>query len=349
MLYRSRNFHSRFESSSAVYDSRDRDPSLAYMAKKGFQTPREVWLHNFRVFLQASPGPDPDWWEQARIDRQQKDMPNPVRHERDIWEQELMAEAYPEDAKMFVEHVNNYSLHICTPENEEDKFLLTQNAYGVFEGPISSWGWTSWHFFSPISPRLLVLLRHKEIGDYRDFPDWPNKAAESRINLDLAIQSDPTMVLSWLRDIPVHNSGRYSEEYLFPHFRIPTKHVQYINSMLLDNASSTQMIIYPDKRALARALEFFLPFEKRGLKVSLPADRDFDTDLILKASGEEIRKIISGQDRGYEAYLQGLERFATTELGSKAKLKQVLMEPSVQSLLPPMPACFAARYTKLGQ
>ncbi len=51
MLYRSRKFLERFDKTSENYDADDKIKLLEYMGKKGFATPREVWLDNFRTFL----------------------------------------------------------------------------------------------------------------------------------------------------------------------------------------------------------------------------------------------------------------------------------------------------------
>jgi hypothetical protein len=47
-----------------------------------------------------------------------------------------------------------------------DEFILTENAYGVFEGPNSYQGWTDWHVFAPTNPRLLVVMRQNILESY---------------------------------------------------------------------------------------------------------------------------------------------------------------------------------------
>jgi Protein of unknown function (DUF4238) len=328
MLYRSRNFLHRFETSAEEYDSRDREPLLAYMKAKGFATPRDVWLDNFRTFLQVPLGPNPR-----------------------AWEAELMKRAYPEDAKWFIHHVNDYFLYFCKPADDKDGFILTQNAYGVFEGPNSSAGWTDWHFFSPINPQLLIVLRNKLIQPIPTSVDRSplvNAFLERLVNLNLAIHSDPTMVRSWLWDLPVettqHSGGGMFE---FTYLPISSRHVQSINSIFLDNAASTKLIIYSSERALIRALEFFLQLDKRGLKIELPDSNGTDAGLILKAGGEEIRKVKNVEIHGYEPYLLGLEN-VVTKLESKVKASWRVPTPDGVELIPPLPPNFATRYKKLG-
>jgi len=253
---------------------------------------------------------------------------------------------------MFIDHVNNYSLHICVPADKDDTFILTQNAYGITEGPNSSSGWTSWHFFSPISPRLLIVLRHNDIIPYSDASTWVYTFPDNLINnLGLGIHSDPAMLRSWLRDLAVFPPSRCSsndKQLTFQHYPIPGKHVQCVNSVLLENASSTKMIIYPEEKALVRALGFFLQIEKRGLKVSLPINEELNPGLIIKASGDVIKKFMSIDDHGYDSYLDGLERVAAAKLESSAKVRRTIQTPNTEAPTPHLPPLFEARYIKLG-
>lgn len=103
MLYRSRRIHHRFEKKVKRYDTKDRNPFVNYMRERGFATPKEVWLHNFRVFLDVRLG-----------------------YNRERWEAELMEKTYPSDAKWFIHHMNDFFLCFCRPEDPRDDFLLTQ-------------------------------------------------------------------------------------------------------------------------------------------------------------------------------------------------------------------------------
>ena len=59
MMYRNSSFGQRFEKSKEDYDSDDRESMLAYMYKRDFKTPRDVWFVNIRAFLEVEL--DEDW------------------------------------------------------------------------------------------------------------------------------------------------------------------------------------------------------------------------------------------------------------------------------------------------
>jgi hypothetical protein len=85
-------------------------------------------------------------------------------------EKELLGNIYPDDALWFIMHVEWYFLAFCTPCDPVDEFILTENCYNVHEGPNSTVrnpetgeheviSWTSYHEFSPITPKLMLILR----------------------------------------------------------------------------------------------------------------------------------------------------------------------------------------------
>ncbi|KAF2164083.1 hypothetical protein M409DRAFT_56803 [Zasmidium cellare ATCC 36951] len=228
------------------------------------------------------------------------------------------------------------------PENADDLFILTQNAFGVFEGPMSSLSWTSWHFFCPIGPKLLILMRHNDLTPSFE-ESWARNLHEATVNLNPVIHANPGMVMSWFRDMPVYRSGSPD---MFKHFIISSEYVQCINSILLDNASDTTMIIFRNEASLVRALEVFPSSEKRGLKLLVPLREQHNASLTVKASGEQIAKIAVGGHYGYEEYLQGLETVAAS-LGSNVRLRRTELTSRI-ALSPRFSEEFVTRYRKLG-
>lgn len=51
------------------------------------------------------------------------------------------------------------------------ELILTENAHGAFKGPVSYQGFTDWHVFAPINPRLLVVMRQNILESYAGLPE----------------------------------------------------------------------------------------------------------------------------------------------------------------------------------
>ena len=61
-------------------------------------------------------------------------------------------------------------LALCTPENQHDEFLLSENLFSIHEGPTRLYvdaisreevprAYTEYHVLAAISPRLMIVLR----------------------------------------------------------------------------------------------------------------------------------------------------------------------------------------------
>lgn len=147
MKYRNAGMFERYNHDHVDnYDSDDRERMLKYMESKGFEKPRDVWFDNLRHLLDLE------------MDAQKS------------WRNTLVTQMYPDDALMFKLHLLYSFMAFCTPELLNDEFLLTQNAYSIFEGPgsvllnplsgkIEPIIYTEYHNFVPVSPRLIIILR----------------------------------------------------------------------------------------------------------------------------------------------------------------------------------------------
>jgi len=167
MKYRSSNMHKRFyHQNGQGYSANDREKLLRYMEEKGFKKPVDAWFDNIKGMLELKMDVKDDWI---------RDFPTVI---------------YPDDAKWFIAHTQMMYLALCTPANKDDEFLLTENAYGIYEGPSSalinpSTGeidmtpYTEFHKFAVISPKPMMVLRsfllpvpeedlNEEIKTYRD-------------------------------------------------------------------------------------------------------------------------------------------------------------------------------------
>lgn len=167
MKYRNSGMFDRYNHNQIdQYEADDRKRLLSYMQSKGFTRPRDVWFDNLRRFLDLDMDPARDW-----IDT-------------------LKAQIYPDDAVMMQIHLTWNFIAFCEPTNPGDEFLLTQNAYSIFEGPSTTRYnvitqkadanfYTEYHNFAPISPRLIIILRSHLLQSEGQSQDWLRGGAKS--------------------------------------------------------------------------------------------------------------------------------------------------------------------------
>ncbi|PLN86936.1 hypothetical protein BDW42DRAFT_189850 [Aspergillus taichungensis] len=215
---RSKSRRRRFETSWSIrYVPRpnedDRHLMVEYMQNRGFSRPRDVWFANLRGLLEL----DMDAGGQ--------------------WRRTIFDHVYPDDAMIFVAHVQAFFLTFCEPESPQLEFLLTENAYGVFEGP-SDCGfdartgklvpglYTEWHMFAPVAPRLLIILRSNMLssGNLETLADDPpvRRCANS-----YSAQGVPDAT-KW--------TPCADHRFYFECFRLSRKHVDLINTLFLEES-----------------------------------------------------------------------------------------------------------------
>lgn len=273
----------------------------------------------------------------------------PPRPDHGALKADLISRAYSEDARRLVDYVNNYYLCFCKPIDTDDAFVLTQDAYGAYKGSNTAWVWTSWHFFPPVSPRYMMLLRRRTV--------LPGKSPRAT-----------DVVASWLKDLPVqpaHCDG--NGDFDFKHFPIAKTHVQRINSILLDNAVDNKLIMYSTNESLYRTLESFLGIRHQPLKV-VCCNVDYWDMIAVKASGEETKKLKNSHNLYDLAYLYSLS-LAAREAGRATGLSHSWKPLSWNRAYPSNPTMqsataspyisllrlggfsleFKARYQRLGQ
>lgn len=73
-----------------------------------------------------------------------------------------MPRSNPEDAFMFELHLLHRYMSFCQLQNIGEEFLLTENAFGIFEDPSTVHNevisiYTEYHNFAPISPVNISL------------------------------------------------------------------------------------------------------------------------------------------------------------------------------------------------
>jgi len=284
MKYRSQTFHQRFNSETGAYIADDKEEMLNYMREKGFKRPVDVWFHNIRVFIDLKMDAEKQWI--------------------DI----IQAQAYPRDAMWFVLHTQGFYLTLCQTSSPNDEFLLTRNAYSIFEGPstmaihpdtglVNHLAYTEYHCFAPLTPNLMIVLRSFLLP--QKAKEGVDEARKVLLKLHKTIQGDAPSVL---QDLPVEKcSNSYSKiedgmvvqadgpvlpasehKFCFKFFPIPSAYVKTINYIML--AEATDKIMFKSTLAARNMLESYLA-EDHPLKVvtDLPGDTSANYFIKLEA------------------------------------------------------------------
>ncbi|KAI0165415.1 hypothetical protein GGR52DRAFT_558618 [Hypoxylon sp. FL1284] len=267
LKYRNSTFHRRFyHDSEDGYEANDKEHVHEYMRENGFKRPVDVWFHNIKTIMELDMDP------------------------QGLWIRALLGKMYPADAMWFISHTQMMYMAICTPSDARAEFILTDNSYGIFEGPntfkrdeetgeIAETGWTSFHEFAPLSPKLMVVLRSFMLPNPEE--DGSQSVREEReawrkAAVDDYYGSDQTSLLA---DLPIAKprnnysqvvNGRVellpgedgklrkSDKFCFRFFPIDTEHVNKINHFLFDNAYKCKNIVFGDKNIFKKTLEWYM-------------------------------------------------------------------------------------------
>ncbi|KAH8885967.1 hypothetical protein GQ53DRAFT_845110 [Thozetella sp. PMI_491] len=147
LKYRGWGFYKRFNHNAPEeYNSDDRDLFLDYMAQRGFTRPIDVWFDNLKAIMELKMDVEGEWMSKIR------------------------KRIYFQDAEWFVKHTQFFYMAVCTPEEPSHEFIITDGCYNVFEGrstfakdlktgEIDPTEWINFHEFTPISPKLMIVLR----------------------------------------------------------------------------------------------------------------------------------------------------------------------------------------------
>ena len=341
MMYRNSTFAERFEKSREDYDADDREHMLAYMDEKGFQTPRDVWFANIRAFLEVDLDQD---WLAGMADLSQR--------------------AYPMDARWFFTHVQLFFIAFCTPEETHDEFLLTQNVYGVYEGPTSAGPWTDYHRFAPVSPKIMIVLRSLLLP----CAGVEDEQGTSQMLLEQtkSMYPDPNSAGSWLQDIPITRAknnyskvvngraeplptkmSRDKHVFYFPFFPLDHDYVQKINMICLENAYNTLAIVYKSAESLRTALEFYLTYKAPGFKV-ICHSRPKNLNYLRRVLPDDMLLVHAERWDKLFTYLQLLQKFAR-QLGSTVELEYNSIDGQETSFTPALIDKHKVRYENLGE
>jgi hypothetical protein len=356
MKYRSSFMHSRYYHQNAEgYSSDDKERMLQYMQEKGFKKPVDVWFDNIKGMLELKMN---------------------LTHK---WMEDLSERIYPDDAKMFISHTQMMYLALCTPENQDDEFFLTENAYGIHEGPTSCsinpetsestlTCYTEFHKFAVISPKLMMVLRSFLLPQpEEDFSEETKEWREHMYWLNISQHNNPETANSILADLPISKarnsyteivdgrvvlrpgedgSEQANDRFGFRFFPISTEHVNKINAIMLEHSYSISTIVFRSHAGIQRALEFYLGMPTRlgmltahGFKVC--GDAADDPRLLFLRKLERLLSEMGSQTRAvYHIQKHGLNE----EMVEMVERFGQFLEKH----LPEEPSEFMQLYTKLG-
>ena len=273
MKYRGSHMYSRFNVGTIEeYKADDKIKMKAYMEEKGFGTPRDVWLANLHGFLDITIDPGKGW------------------------RRTIMQQVYSDDALLFILHVSQSFMAFCKPRSPDDEYLLTENVFGIFEGP-SGHGiniltgerergfWTEWHNFAPVSASLLIVLRSYYLpgGVVEANDEMRNKHYRTMLNMHV----DPTRATSMLQDLPVTKcetsytnvqDGKAtpvagfsdyspSDCFTFKCFELGSAHVNTINGIFLEEGVGSGALTYKNSAPAAKAIKHYLEDPRPGFKL----------------------------------------------------------------------------------
>lgn len=348
MKYRGKNFHKRFVNDEMEgYVEDDREKFLKYMRENGFQKPVDVWIHSIKTILELKMDPMGEW------------MKN------------LVNQLYPDDAMWFIMHTEWMYLALCTPSDTDREFILTENCYNVFEGPQTAVidpisgerrcvAWTNFHEFSPISPKLVMVLRSFVLpNSEEDKNESINEWRENLFKLSTGMHADPSSVNSILADLPINKprnsyssvtshgieliegedgSRRNYHRFCFPFFKLNTEHVNKINAIFLENAYTCQSVAFTSQSALRIAIEYYLTLPAdQGFKLVTRQVNDLHLSYLLKLE-KVLRKLGSDKALVYQSHSAKTNDRTFEIVGSR-----------LAEYLPEQPTEFMQLYMKLGE
>ncbi|KAH6880829.1 hypothetical protein B0T10DRAFT_495276 [Thelonectria olida] len=327
MKYRGPGFYGKYQSGDRYsYTEEDKNLLSSYMAEKGFEDPRDVWLHNLRAILDLE------------MDAEGK------------WMTKLSEVMFPADAAMFTYHVQSSYTAFCTPSENDDEFILTDQCYSVFEGPIHETtsaltgedlgsSYLCFHEFGPISSRLIIVLRSFVLPEALGDANHKIREAREMFLEGAAVQfPNPENVKSILADLPVAKAmnsysrvvdgqlelapgetgkARHSDKFCFRFWPIKRKHVDIINSIFLDNILHCKSIVFRSAPSFTRTLEAYMTTDLHGFKKAGVGERGarisrrvcFEKlSTVLKALGSDnIPVWHDDEEANQSSYLQSID------------------------------------------
>ncbi|KAG6062583.1 hypothetical protein E4U32_002145 [Claviceps aff. humidiphila group G2b] len=267
MKYRGPTSFGRYcHATMETYSAEDKEQLAMYMREKSFSRPIDVWMDNLEKLIDVKMDAQMDWIQQ------------------------LPTRMYPTDAYWAITHIQCSYMTLCTPSARDAEFIVADNCYSIAEGPHevsmdaksgkrAVQKWTSLHEFGPISPRLLIVLRSTLFtSPQEDGADADVKETRELLQSCQEAMFGP-LSETLLADLPVSKaSNNYSEvvdgvlraipgaagapsrghSFFFNFFQLENAHVDRINGVFLDNASSCHSLMFHTEAAFRRSLEWYM-------------------------------------------------------------------------------------------
>ena len=304
MRYRSHIFWSKYTGTIDTYQHSDRSRLIEFLKERSITDPRKVWLRNLEVIIRTEVDADREWL------------------------QTIGREVFGDDANMYVFHMSESYMAFCEPQSSEDEFILTDNGFGIFEGPVvydtvnlKSTGadgspprlgdptYTEFHKLAPLSPRLILVLRSNYL---RDEPIWKRRkkissqfdALPGAVSLLQDLPIKPPKIHYWLpgKSKPVHT---LEDKFFFEIYKVKTEQIHVINGLMLQEA--VRSITWVSDESLVKSLHSFLGNRDFILGVSLAVLPEFTHCMALRCQKE---RLLSLWDKPYPTEgMRPLEEF----------------------------------------
>ena len=303
MKYRSHKFWSKYTGTIDAYEYSDRNRLIEFLKERSITDLRQVWLRNLEVIIRTEIDVDGEWL------------------------QTIGREMFGGDADMYVFHMSESYMAFCEPQSSEDEFILTDNGFGIFEGPVvydtinlRSTGadgspprvgdprYTEFHKLAPLSPRLILVLRSNFL---RDEPIWKRRKEISNqfsvqpgaVSLLQDLPIKPPKIHYWLpgKSKPVHT---LEDEFSFEIHKVKTEQIHVINGLMLQE--SVRSITWVSDESLVRSLQAFLGNPDFMLRESLPLLPEFRSFIALRYQKQ---RLLSLWDKPYPTEGKSLEEF----------------------------------------
>ncbi|PUU73831.1 hypothetical protein B9Z19DRAFT_1161592 [Tuber borchii] len=304
MRYRSYGFWSKYTGTIDTYERSDRNGLIEFLEERSITNLRQVWLRNLEVIIRTEIDADGEWLQ--IIDR----------------------EMFGDDAGMYVLHMSESYMAFCEPQSSGDEFILTDNGFGIFEGPAvydtanpKSTGddgspprlgdprYTEFHKLAPLSPRLILVLRSNFL---RAEPIWKRRkknfgqfdAKPGAISLLQDLPIKPPKVHYWLpgESKPVHT---LEDELFFEIYKVKTEQVHVINGLMLQE--SDRSITWVSDESLVKSLHSFLGDPNFIIGMSLAVLPEFMSFIALRF---QKNRLLSLWDKPYPTEgMRPLEEF----------------------------------------
>ena len=292
-----------FSGTIDTYEHSDRSRLIEFLQERSITDLRQVWLLNLEVIVRTEIDVDGEWL------------------------QTIGREMFGGDADMYVFHMSESYMAFCEPQSSEDEFILTDNGFGIFEGPVTydtvnlkSTGadgspprlenprYTEFHKLAPLSPRLILVLRSNFL---RDEPIWKRRkeifgqfsAQPGAVSLLQDLPIKPPKIHYWLpgKSKPIHT---LEDEFFFEIYKVKTEQIHVINGLMFQE--SIRSITWVSDESLVKSLQAFLGNPDFMIRMSLPLLPEFTSFIALRFQKE---RLLSLWDKPYPTEGKGLEEF----------------------------------------